>query len=188
MIEDLAVRGRERRAARMTTSQDRGMRGAMELKVLALIVLLSAAGALWVQLRHEPSGGQERLFRYKDERGKTVYTDTIERVPESQRQAALNDKELPNITTADYDQFVEAFSEKKGEQERGLWDSLKGMLGAQSSEVEAPKNSGNQSKKESSPTRDGNPARKELLKDLSDVQGVVKDSFSSISSRLEGSN
>jgi hypothetical protein len=49
-----------------------------------------------------------RLFRFKDEKGEVVYTDNIEKVPEGQRQAALAEKDLPGIMTADYDGYVDA--------------------------------------------------------------------------------
>lgn len=110
-----------------STWAGRGMRGSIELKVIGFIVLLSVAGFVWIQMRQGVTKGQTRLFRYKDDKGNAAYTDNLDKVPEAQRQAALNDKALPDITTADYDAYLEAFSKEKGGSE-GFWESLKEMV------------------------------------------------------------
>jgi hypothetical protein len=161
----------------------RGMRGSMELKILGLIVCLSLVGFVWIQMRQGVTTGQARLFRYKDDKGRVAYTDNLEKVPVSQREAALNDKAIPDITTADYDTYLESFSEKK--EQKGLWDSLKNMLRAEPSGTEkgggSPVISAGAGKKDK---ESEDPTAKGALKGIADVPKFVNGSLSSMSQEL----
>jgi hypothetical protein len=170
------------------SSDIHAMRGAIELKVLVLIIVLSAAGIVWVQMRQHQSGGQARLFRYKDERGKIVYTDSLESVPESQRQDALSDKDLPQITKADYDSYLEAFHGRKQE-EKGFLASLKELFDSQPSEPEDKRvSAGSARSQPSSKKSEGPDSSPEVLKGISDVQKTVTNSFTAIGKELGGGN
>jgi hypothetical protein len=168
----------------------RGMRGSMELKVIGLIVLLSVAGFVFIQIRQGVTKEQTRLFRYKDDKGNTAYTDSLEKVPASQREAALKDKALPDITTADYDTYLEAVTEKKQEQ-KGFWDSLKGMVRSQPSGSEKLEVSSGTGAQKVVPER-GNgkkpekPLGPESLRGIGDVTKVINDSMVSASRELGG--
>ncbi len=169
----------------------RGIRGSMELKLIAFIVLLSVAGFVWVQMRHGTQKEQARLFRYKDDKGQTVYTDTLEKVPVSQRQAALNDKSIKEITTADYDTYLDSVSAGGKEEQKGFFDSLKQALTAKSSETKEPGSSvGGVAKKTTLEVRSGKDKEAQDpptdLKGIADVPKVVNESFSAISKGLGG--
>jgi len=112
----------------LTSPPSRGVRGAIELKVIAMILLLSVAGVLWVKLRQDDPGAQARLFRFKDEKGKVVYTDTIDKVPEDQRQAVLAERDIPEIVTADYDSYLDAVTNDG--KPRGFLPWFKGLFQA----------------------------------------------------------
>lgn len=162
------------------------MRGSMELKVIGLIVLLSVAGFVFIQIRQGVTKEQTRLFRYKDEKGLTVYTDNLEKVPASQREAALKDKALPDITTADYDTYLEAVSEKKRE-EKGFLDSLKEMLRADPSGTKKPdESSGTRAQKSRNNKDKDSASAPEDLKGIADVPKVVNGSLSAMSRELGG--
>jgi hypothetical protein len=183
---DISVGLGEEDSTRTKAPGHRGMRGGMELKVVGFILLLSAAGFLWIQMRQGVTKEQARLYRYKDDKGNTAYTDSLEKVPAAQRQAVMNDKALPDITTVDYDSYLEAVSEKKQEQ-KGFVDSLKDMFRAEPAGTKKPDDSsGARAQKGGSTNGNDNVPAPSDLKGITDVPKVVNESLSSMTRELGG--
>lgn len=71
-------------------------------RLVVFLAVVVALGVWWV--RQDPP--HQRLFSYKDPRGKTVYTNVLAEVPEDQRAKALASDDIPPVNTADYDMYI----------------------------------------------------------------------------------
>ena len=69
------------------------------------LILIGGAVLLGWYLFRQPEP-PARLYKYTNSSGQIVYTNDLEKVPESQREKALKEADVPNIITADYDEVT----------------------------------------------------------------------------------
>jgi hypothetical protein len=162
--------------------------------MVVTLVLFTVAGVVWLGLRGDPLQERvaARLYRYKDGKGQVVYVDTLEKVPPAQREAAAKEENLKEITTADFDSYVQAFEKK--EQKSGSFDWLWSLFSSRAKVTSEPSKKGAaqraKGQKESSKSSAATEAPESIdgLKSLNpaEVGRSVNSTFESVGAQLEG--